>query len=161
MATNPLPRTPRESESLAEVRNPAELTARRPAPVWVVPLGRLFFTAIFILSAPGDFSSGTFAYAAKAGVPAPSVLVPIAGALALIGGLSVLLGFRARAGAWLLVLFLVPVTLWMHRFWGLSNPAAAQMQQINFMKNAALLGCALLIAYFGAGPISFDARRGR
>jgi len=159
MATNPLPRTPRETESLAEVRNPAEIAARRPAPEWMVPLGRLLFTAIFILAAPGHFSAGTIAYAAKAGVPAASVLVPISGALALIGGLSVLLGYRARAGAWLLVLFLVPVTLFMHRFWGLSNPATAQMQQVNFMKNIALLGCALLIAYFGAGPISFDARR--
>lgn len=160
MSTNPLPRSPRD-EAVVEFRNPAEVTARRPAPDWVVPLGRLLFTMLFIMAAPSHFSAGTIAYAAKAGVPMASVLVPISGALALIGGLSVLLGYRARAGAWLLVLFLVPVTFMMHRFWGLGDPRAAQMQQVNFMKNMALLGCALLIAYFGAGPISFDARQRR
>lgn len=158
MSTNPLNRTPREHKSVVEFRSPAELIARRPAPDWVVPLGRLLFTMLFIMSAPHHFSTGTIAYAAKAGVPMASLLVPISGALALIGGLSVLLGYWARAGAWLLVLFLVPVTFMMHRFWGLADPAAAQMQQVNFMKNMALLGCALLIAYFGAGPISLDAR---
>ncbi|HVP63520.1 MAG TPA: DoxX family protein [candidate division Zixibacteria bacterium] len=160
MSTNPLPRSSRQGE-VVEIKNPAEVAARTPAPEWIVPLARLLFAAIFLAAAPGHFSAGTIAYAAKAGVPAPSILVPISGALALIGGLSILLGFRARAGAWLLVLFLVPVTFWMHRFWGLSDPAAAQMQQVNFMKNVAMLGGALLVAYFGAGPFSFDARRRR
>lgn len=161
MSTNPVPRPPREHEPVVEIRNPAEVAARTRAPEWIVPLGRLLFTAVFIMAGPNLFSGGSVAYAAKAGVPMPSVLVPIAGALALIGGLSVLLGFRARAGAWLLVLFLVPVTFMMHRFWGLADPAAAQIQQGNFIKNIALLGCALMITYFGAGPISFDARRRR
>lgn len=160
MSTNPLPRSTREGQ-VVEIKNPAEVAARKPAPEWIVPLARLLFAAIFIAAAPGHFASGTIAYAAKAGVPMASILVPISGALALVGGLSILLGFRARAGAWLIVLFLVPVTFWMHRFWGLTDSAAAQMQQVNFMKNMALLGGALLIAYFGAGPISFDARSRR
>jgi putative oxidoreductase len=37
----------------------------------------------------------------------------------------------------------------------------AQMQQAFFMKNLAMLGAALLVAYFGAGPFSLDARRER
>ena len=36
----------------------------------------------------------------------------------------------------------------------------AQMQQIMFMKNLSMLGGALLIPYFGAGPLSLDARLG-
>jgi putative oxidoreductase len=47
----------------------------------------------------------------------------------------------------------------MHRFWGLPDPAMARMQYIQFSKNLSMLGGALLIAYFGAGPFSFDARR--
>lgn len=159
MSSNPLPRAPQKGESVVELRNPAEVAARTRPPKWIVPLGRLLFAAIFVMAAPNLFSGESVAYAAKAGVPASSVAVPIAGACALIGGLSVLLGYRARAGAWLLVIFLVPVTFFMHKFWGLADPAAAQMQQGNFIKNIALLGCALMIAYFGAGPISFDARR--
>jgi putative oxidoreductase len=56
----------------------------------------------------------------------------------------------------LLVVFLVPVTLWMHDFWNAADPLAAQMDQINFLKNLSLVGGALLIAYFGAGPFSID-----
>jgi len=92
-------------------------------------------------------------------VPAPGVLVPIAGLIALAGALSVLLGYRAKQGAWLLVVFLIPVTLYMHKFWGLTDPMMVQMQQAHFLKNVGLLGGALLIAYFGSGPLSLDARR--
>jgi len=47
----------------------------------------------------------------------------------------------------------------MHRFWGISDPQAAQMQMIMFMKNISILGGALLITQFGAGSASLDARR--
>ena len=74
------------------------------------------------------------------------------------GGLSVLLGGHARAGAWLLVAFLVPVTLAMHAFWAVPDPMMRQIQMAFFMKNLAMLGGALLIAYWGAGPFSLDER---
>jgi putative oxidoreductase len=62
-------------------------------------------------------------------------------------------------GAWLLVLFLVPVTLMMHNFWAVKNPMMAQMQMAMFLKNVTMLGGALLISQFGAGGLSLDARR--
>jgi putative oxidoreductase len=46
----------------------------------------------------------------------------------------------------------------MHDFWALSDPAAAKLQQVMFMKNITMLGGALLVLYHGAGPISLDAR---
>jgi putative oxidoreductase len=133
----------------------------RDAKRYLVPLGRALFVAIFLMSSLGHFSQKTIGYAASQGVPLASLLVPISGVLALAGALSVLLGYRARAGAGLLILFLVPVTLMMHRFWAAPNAMAAMTQQIMFMKNVSILGGALLIAYFGAGPVSFDARQGR
>jgi putative oxidoreductase len=123
---------------------------------FLVLVGRILFAAIFVVAAPGHFQAGTVAYAASAGVPMPSVAVPLAGIIALVGGLSVAFGFRARIGAWLLVLFLVPVTLYMHRFWGVPD---VQNQVAHFMKNVAMLGGALLVAWYGAGPVSLDARR--
>ncbi len=45
----------------------------------------------------------------------------------------------------------------MHKFWGLTDPMAAKIQQIMFMKNLSMLGGALLIAHFGSGPLSMDA----
>jgi len=81
--------------------------------------------------------------------------------VAVAGGLSILLGYRARIGAWLLVIFLVPVTLMMHNFWVVKDPMMAQMQMVMFMKNLSMLGGALLISQFGSGPWSLDARRER
>jgi putative oxidoreductase len=124
----------------------------------LAPLGRLCFALIFLMAAPSHFSSGAVAMAAAHGVPLASVAVPVSGILALVGGLSVLLGLRTRIGAWLLVVFLVPVTLMMHAFWTVSDPAAHQLQMVMFLKNLGLLGGALLLAYFGAGPVSFDER---
>jgi putative oxidoreductase len=71
---------------------------------------------------------------------------------------SVLLGYRARLGAWLLMLFLMPVTVMMHNFWAVKDPMMAQIQQGFFLANLSRLGGALLIAHFGAGPLSLDAR---
>jgi putative oxidoreductase len=121
--------------------------------------GRVAYGAIFLLAALGHFSPQTVAYAAHQGIPFASVLVPLSGLLAFAGGLSVMLGYHARLGAWLLVAFLIPVTVTMHAFWAVQDPMMAQMQQAMFMKNLSLLGGALLIAYFGAGPLSLDARR--
>lgn len=81
------------------------------------------------------------------------------GVISLVGGLSILLGYRAKIGAWLIVVFLVLVTPIMHKFWGVADPNLAQLQMINFMKNLSMLGGALLITQFGAGPLSLDARR--
>lgn len=119
--------------------------------------GRILFSIIFLMAAPGDFKGTTVAYAAHQGVPLPAIAVPLAGIISIVGALSVLLGYKARLGAWLLVLFLIPVTLMMHNFWSVSDPATAQAQQVNFLKNISMLGGALLIAYFGSGPLSVDA----
>lgn len=124
---------------------------------YLLLLGRIFFAAVFIMSAPGLFSSDSIHMAAGKGLPYANVFVPLAGVIALLGGLSVLLGYKGRSGAWLLVLFLVPVTIVMHNFWAVADPAAAKMQQINFMKNVALLGGALFIAHFRTGPLSIDS----
>jgi putative oxidoreductase len=123
----------------------------------IVPVGRALFALIFVASVVGDFSSATIAEASAHGVPLATILVPLAGIVALVGGVSIMLGYRARFGALLLLVFLVPVTLFMHRFWGLPDPQAAMMQQIHFMKNLSLIGGCLLIMHFGSGPYSLDS----
>lgn len=125
----------------------------------IVLLGRVFFALIFLLSGPNHFASQTIAYAASQGVPMASIAVPFAGVLALVGGLSIAIGYRARIGAWLIALFLVCVTPLMHKFWTVSDPMMHMMQFIMFMKNLSMLGAALLISQLGAGPWSLDNRR--
>lgn len=128
---------------------------------FAVPLGRVLFALIFVVSSVGHFSQRTALYAASQGVPFAELVVPISGIIALVGGLSVALGYRARVGAWLLVVFLVPVTFTMHAFWAAKDAMMAQVQQAMFMKNISMLGGALLVSYFGAGPVSLDARSAR
>ena len=125
----------------------------------IVLLGRLFFVLIFLMAGPNHFSSQTIAYSASQGVPLASIAVPLSGVLAIVGGLSILLGYRARFGAWLIALFLVAVTPMMHKFWVVPDPMMHQLQMIMFMKNVAMLGGALLITQLGAGPWSLDSRR--
>jgi putative oxidoreductase len=124
-------------------------------------LGRILFALIFLMSGFSHFSDVTIAYAAGQGVPYAGFLVPFSGLLAVFGGLSILFGYKAKIGAWALVLFLVPVTLKMHAFWTYSDPATYQLMQIMFMKNLSMLGGALTFAYFGAGPYSIDSRVAR
>ena len=125
----------------------------------VMLLGRFLFALIFLMSGLNHFSKQTIGYAASQGVPLASLAVPVSGLIAIAGGLSILLGYRAKLGAWLIVLFLVPVTFTMHKFWGVADPAMAQMQMIHFMKNISMLGGALLISQFGTGPLSLDGSR--
>jgi putative oxidoreductase len=125
-----------------------------------IPLiGRIFFSLIFLQTAFNHFSGKTIAYAASQNVPLASVLVPLSGVLAIVGGASIVLGYKARLGAWLIVLFLIPVTFMMHKFWAITDPMMKQMQMAMFMKNISMLGGALLITWFGSGPLSVDAQK--
>ena len=125
---------------------------------YVALLGRVLFALIFITAAPRHFTHEGIQHAAELGVPLAALLVPLSGLMALAGGLSIALGYRARWGAWLLVVFLVPVTLMMHAFWKLQDPALTHIQQAMFAKNLSMLGAALLMAYSGVGPFSIDDR---
>jgi putative oxidoreductase len=124
---------------------------------YLVVTGRFFYSLIFLMTVMSHFSAATVAYAQSKGVPASSFLVPFSGILAILGALSIILGYKAKWGAWLIIIFLVPVTLMMHTFWKETDPMQVQMQATNFMKNLSMFGAALLIAYFGSGPLSLDS----
>jgi putative oxidoreductase len=123
---------------------------------YILLVGRILFSMIFIVASISHFSPQDIQYAASKGVPIPSILVPLSGIIALAGGLSVLLGYKARWGSLLIVIFLIPVTLVMHNFWVISDPTTAAMEQVNFFKNISMLGAALIISYFGSGPLSLS-----
>ena len=157
MASNSISASSQGSQS-ARTLSSANGKEKASASPIVTVAGRILFSAIFIMSGFLHFSQQEIGYAAHSGVPMAGLLVPASGILALVGGLSILLGYRAKMGAWLLVLFLVPVTVMMHNFWAVKDPMMAQMQMAMFLKNVTMLGGALLISQLGAGPWSFDAR---
>jgi|SRR6185312_12097925 len=126
-----------------------------------IPLiGRILFSLIFLMSGlMGHLIglSGTAAYAASKGLPMATFLVALSGIIAVLGAISIILGYKAKMGAWLIVVFLIPVTFTMHQFWTVTDPMQYQIAMSLFMKNIGLLGGALMISYFGAGPVSIDA----
>lgn len=150
------------SHSTSSPSAPVSLTSASSAlDRYSVAIGRAFFAAIFVFTGFTHFSSHAIQMAAAQGVPLANLAVPASGILAFAGGMSILLGYRAKLGGWLVVLFLVPVTLSMHAFWTVGEPAARQLHMVMFLKNLSMVGGALLIAHFGAGPVSLDARRAR
>lgn len=120
-----------------------------------VPLiARTLIAAIFLMAGTEkvfDFS-GTQQYMASKGMPLTALFLVGAILAELGGGLSVLLGLKARWGATALFLFLIPTTLIFH------TEFSVQLQVIMFMKNLAIMGGLLMVAYFGPGPVSIDER---
>ncbi|GAA5125301.1 DoxX family protein [Haloechinothrix salitolerans] len=119
----------------------------------VILIGRILFSALFLGSAVGHLTqtAGMAEYAKSRGVPAASAAVIGSGILMILGGLSVLLGVWADLGALLLVVFLVPTAVLMHAFWSETDAQSKQMEQIQFMKDMALAGAALMVFAFVAG----------
>ncbi len=126
---------------------------------WIVLIGRILFSMLFVLTGlmhfmkMGDMTN----MAAQAGLPLPTVAVIIGGLMLLLGGLSVLFGFKAKLGSLLLVIFLVVAAFTMHKFWSVSDPMLSGLQMAHFLKNLSLAGAALLIYYFGTGPKSIES----
>jgi putative oxidoreductase len=118
-------------------------------------LGRFGLALIFVLSGWSKIAGyeGTQAYMASAGVPGG--LLPLVIGLELLGGLAVLVGFKARWAALGLALFSIASAILFHADF------ADQNQFIGFMKNIAIAGGFLVLAAQGAGRFSFDALLGR
>ncbi|MBL8949470.1 MAG: DoxX family membrane protein, partial [Myxococcaceae bacterium] len=84
---------------------------------WVLLIGRVVFGGYFFYNGINHFTHMKMmaAHAAEHGVP--GVMIPLTGAMLLIGGLHLLLGVMPRFGLSMLVAFLIPVTVIMHAFW--------------------------------------------
>jgi putative oxidoreductase len=83
------------------------------------------------------------------------VLLVLAVVCWLVGGLSVLVGLKARLGAALLILCLVPATMLLHNFWAVGSTEMGNEIE-HFAKNLGLAGGLLLVIAFGAGGFSID-----
>ncbi|MFI5134743.1 MAG: DoxX family protein [Chitinophagales bacterium] len=123
---------------------------------YIILLGRILFVSIFFATLAGNFNAEKAKNAAVNGLPFASLLVPLSSVMAFIGSASVLLGIYAQYGAWLLIIFLLPVTFIQHKFWTIEDPMKRRGQYINFLKNLGLIGGALFIVANGSGPLSID-----
>lgn len=94
--------------------------------------------------------SGTQKYMAHYGIPLTGVLVAGAVAVEILGGLSVLTGYKAKWGAVVLFLFLIPTT------WVFHTEFSDRMQLIQLLKNLAIMGGLLLLTVHGPGKLSLE-----
>jgi uncharacterized membrane protein YphA (DoxX/SURF4 family) len=110
-------------------------------------LGRILFGGFFIVSGVRHFQHLEMmaGFTGSRGFPAPKLAVAVSGLMIILGGLSMLLGIRPLAGVVLVSAFLIPVTLVMHQYWTHTDPMMRINDQVNFMKNVALLGGAWML----------------
>ena len=120
-------------------------------------IGRVLFALIFINSGLAHFMQrdAMAGYAQFKKVPAAKFMVLVTGFMILLGGIFVAAGIYADLGALLLAIFLIPTAFMMHNFWTIEDAAAKQGEMINFFKNLALAGAALVIFVLVAQGVDF------
>jgi uncharacterized membrane protein YphA (DoxX/SURF4 family) len=110
-------------------------------------VGRIIFGLFWVSAGFSHFKKldHMAEYAKAKKVPAPKLAVAASGVMLLIGGLSMLLGVCPRIGIVVLVLFLLGASFLFHNYWNVDDPQIKQVDQINFMKNVALVGALLML----------------
>jgi putative oxidoreductase len=120
----------------------------------VTLVGRILLSLLFIIS--GYFKltalSGTAGYFGQMGLPVPMVLAIVVGLLEFFGGLAILVGFQTPTVAVVMGLFTIATA-----FVGHFSP----FDLTNFFKNMGIAGGFFVLAQYGAGALSIDAKRGR
>ena len=122
--------------------------------IYLPPLGRLLMSSLFIWDGVRQlFSPSVFAqYFASVHVPLPNQAIVISIAIHLLGGMALLVGFKTRWAAVLLVLLCVGTAIGVHL------PIGDQDNMIHFYKNLVMTGGLLYVIAFGAGAVSTDGK---
>lgn len=110
-------------------------------------IGRILLGGYFLHNAYNHLTKTKMlaGYASSKGVPTPTFAVQATGILLLIGGAGILLGMFVQYALFALIIFLVGVTPKMHAYWTVKDPMQKMSEQIQFMKNVALLGAVLML----------------
>jgi len=123
----------------------------------VMLVGRIFLSLVFLVAASDKILhfGANMAYMGQHGVPFASLFLIIALLVELVGALMILLGWHARWGALIMLLFVVIVTMVFHTFWNYP-PAEVANQSLHFFKNFAIIGGMLYVIACGSGRFSLD-----
>jgi putative oxidoreductase len=113
-------------------------------------VGRVALVAIFAGAAVQKMQNynSVVGYADGFGVPQPKLAIVAAIVVLVAGSASVALGYRARLGAAMLLVFLALASYYFHPFWRMPS------EQIAFMKNLSMAGAMIFIVANGSGPAS-------
>jgi len=123
-------------------------------------VGRILLALMFVLAGFSKISGfeGTVGYMQSQGVTAAPVLAVLTIVLEVAGGLALMVGFYTRWVALTIAAFTLLATLIFHNFWAAAE-AQRMVQSLLFMKNLSVIGGMLVLAAFGPGAWSLDARR--
>ena len=115
----------------------------------VVLTGRILFGAFFIVSGINHFQNLVImsGYAQSKNVPFARLAVIVTGVMLVVGGASVLLGIVPIVGLTVLILFLLSTLITVHDFWNMKDPQQRAAEQVNLLKNVALIGASLALMY--------------
>ena len=136
-----------------------DMVVRRPA---IALAGRVLFALIFLLSGVTHFTNlGDYVALMPAAIPFRAFWVMVSAVVELDGATLIVTNSCPRLGAWLIVLFLVPVTITVHGV-GMMTAPDVQMRTIQtsfFLKGVAMTGAALLITQLGVASLPRTALR--
>lgn len=123
--------------------------------------GRLLIAALFLPAGIGKITgfAGTVGYIASVGLPLPTVAAAAAAVVEVLGAVALIAGYQTRIAAIVLALFTLVASFFFHNYWGVPAEQAF-VQQLLFFKNVAVVGGLFVLAAFGAGAWSLDAKRG-
>jgi putative oxidoreductase len=109
--------------------------------------GRVLFGGLFLYNGIRHFRhyAAVRGYCAYKHIPVPGASAIISGLWLIVSGSSVVVGFRPEVGLVLIILFLIVVTPLIHDFWKIADPAQRLGEMVNFTKNAALMGAAMMM----------------
>lgn len=134
----------------------------------VILVARILLSFMFIYAGFGKLTdpAGTAGMIAGAGMPAATLLAYLAGAFEFGTGLAILVGFQTKIVGWALALFCVFTGAVFHSGTvavpGWPDAALGWINALNgimLMKNFTLAGAYIMLATFGPGAYSLDARR--
>ncbi|NGX42608.1 MAG: Inner membrane protein YphA [Chlamydiae bacterium] len=122
--------------------------------------GRICLSAIFFLAAFHKLMDydGTVQFMASKNMQAIPFFLFTAVAVELLGGFSLVFGYKTRFGAILLLLFLIPATSIFHDFWNIEDAKEMQLQTIHFFSNLGIFGGLLYVLCCGPGKWSIDGK---
>ncbi|OTF03551.1 DoxX family protein [Halorubrum sp. SD612] len=124
-------------------------------------LGRSLYGGVLAYMALDGFKNNDkrVSIAEEKGVPMPDVLVPFVTGMLFVANLGIVLWRLPRAAAGALVVFFLGTTPAIHDFWTMEGKER-QGNKINFLKNLALLGGAVVFLDAASGGDEENARDG-
>ena len=120
-------------------------------------IGRILVASLFLPAGVSKLMGfdGTVAYFGSLGLVLPAALAALVIAIEVVGGITLVLGYKTQMTAITLALFTLGASIIGHAYWALPADQVF-VAKLLFYKNIAIIGGLLILASVGAGKLSLD-----